>query len=87
MEPIDMPKKKPVYADEPAPPPEISATFGQVVNADGELATFGSSDLLLVVIRRLLAGVEARLLVDVSGMPDDAAIMHVTDAVRGMAKC
>jgi len=75
----------------PATPPPLAdplpEKFGEVVNAAGGPAVFGSSDLLLVVIRRLLAGVEARLLVDVSGMPDDAAIMHVTDAVRRMAKC
>lgn len=35
---------------------------------------------------RVMKLVEARLLVDVSGMPDDAAIMYVTDAVRGMAR-
>jgi len=87
MEPIDMPKKKPVYADPPAPPPEISATFGQVENSNGDMEMFGATDpLLLELIDRMVMAVERRLLEDVSGMPFDVAAIHIVKAVETMAR-
>lgn len=58
---------------------EVSETFGQVVNAAGEGAPFGVSPLVLEATRALLRGVEHRMLVELSGLPDDTAVLLMAD--------
>lgn len=91
--------KAPVVVDLPAGPvskpaavyPDLDAdvaevkSFGVVLNASGDGVSFGVSDRVYNAIRCLLEGVERRLLVDVSGMPDDEAIIYAAVTVQDMA--
>ena len=86
-QPVTLLPRAPDLPVAPPPPPEISATFGQVKNSKGDMEMFGATDpLLLELIDRMVMAVERRLLEDVSGMPFDVAAIHIVKAVETMAR-
>lgn len=74
LEPVEV-------ADEPIVN-DLPEGFGKVHNAAGDAVPFGVAPHVLEAIRCLLSGVERRLLVAVSGMPDDEAIIHAALCVQ-----
>lgn len=73
-----------VYPDLKEAASSLPDSFGTVRNAAGEAVPFGVAPHVLEAIRCLLSGVERRLLVAVSGMPDDEAIKEAVYCVSRM---
>lgn len=71
-----------VYPDLEETVKSLPDTFVKVKNAAGEAVPFGVAPHVLEAIRCLLSGAERRLLVAVSGMPDDEAIIHAALCVQ-----